>query len=248
MSTCAIIPAAGRGSRLGMPIPKILVPIAKEKTIWTILYELFSPHVDQIHVVLAESAVKEFQAQLPPGKKKKTTMSVQPTPLGMGDAIFGAYEYWSKCSQITVVWGDQVNLSEPTVGSVVRACKSERTLTLPLTLTENPYVQYDLVDNRLIGVRQTREGDMTDTVGLSDVGLFGLSVPELLPAWQDYLKQGAMGVSTGEINFLPFLTYLSSVRSWQIEKLMVADAAEARGVNTLEDLEFAKARHTIRIP
>lgn len=244
MSTCAIIPAAGKGSRLGMSMPKILVPIAKEKTIWTILYQLFSPHVDQIHVVLAESAREAFLSQLSESQKAKTTTSVQMVPLGMGDAIFGAYQYWSKYSQIVVVWGDQVNLSELTVGTVVQACKSERTLTLPLTLTENPYVQYDMVDNRLTGVRQTREGDKTDRTGFSDIGLFGLSVSELLSAWQSYLKQGSMGESTGEINFLPFLTYLSSIQNWHIEKLIVADAAEARGVNTPEDLEFAKARHT----
>lgn len=243
MSTCAIIPAAGKGSRLGMSVPKILVPITNKKTIWTILFDVFSPYVDEIHVVLAESAQEEFLSQLSKFEKEKTTTSVQPVPRGMGDAIFGAYEYWSQSTQLVVVWGDQVNLSQSTVRSVVEACKPTRTLTLPLTSTESPYVQYDIADGRLTGVRQTREGALTDKEGLSDIGLFGLSVKDLLPAWQSYLKQGALGEATGEINFLPFLTYLSSVQNWWLDTLLVTDAAEARGVNTPEDLEFAKARH-----
>ncbi|HEY9684218.1 MAG TPA: NTP transferase domain-containing protein [Oculatellaceae cyanobacterium] len=243
MSTCAIIPAAGKGSRLGMTMPKILVPITPEKTIWTILYDVLSPYVDEIHVVLAETAQDEFLAQLSKIEKDKTTTSIQSIPLGMGDAIFGAYKYWSKSSQLVVVWGDQVNLSQSTVRSVVEACSPTRTMTLPLTRTASPYVQYDIADGRLTGVRQTREGAITDKEGLSDIGLFGLSVKDLLPAWQNYLNQGSLGEATGEINFLPFLTYLSSVQNWRLDTILVADAAEARGVNTQDDLEFARARH-----
>ena len=40
-----------------------------------------------------------------------------------------------------------------------------------------------------------------------------------------------------EINFLPFLPFLSA-KGWIITSLEVADATEARGINTKTDLAF----------
>lgn len=49
--------------------------------------------------------------------------------------------------------------------------------------------------------------------------------------------QAPRGGQTGEINFLPFLPFLAA-HGWSISPLTVADATEARGINTKEDLAF----------
>jgi len=59
----------------------------------------------------------------------------------------------------------------------------------------------------------------------------------LTEAWDRYLAGAPRGSATGEINFLPFLPFLSA-QGWTMTALEVADATEARGINTKEDLSF----------
>ena len=51
------------------------------------------------------------------------------------------------------------------------------------------------------------------------------------------MAQARRGSATGEINFLPFLPFLFA-QGWTMTPLEVADATEARGINTPEDLAF----------
>jgi hypothetical protein len=64
-----------------------------------------------------------------------------------------------------------------------------------------------------------------------------LGTKGLKTAWEEYLKTAPRGRGTDEINFLPFLPFLSR-DGWTITPLEVADATEARGINTKDDLAF----------
>jgi bifunctional UDP-N-acetylglucosamine pyrophosphorylase / glucosamine-1-phosphate N-acetyltransferase len=239
---CAVIPAAGRGSRLGMSMPKLLVPIDDRRTIWTILRDKLLPHVTHIHVVLSPTGYPLFQEALVQDPNRHlVSSSIQAEPLGMGDAIFRGQEVWADSESIFVVWGDQIHLSEQTI----RGCFDRHAMgcgsrcTLPLVEVENPYVQY-LFDQAgtLCKIRQTREGDTCDPRGDSDVGAFLLSVEGLLEAWQGYLAGDIRGTQTSEINFLPFLEVLAQQWHWPFQTVRITDATECRGINTPEDLAF----------
>lgn len=240
---CAVIPAAGRGSRLGLDCPKILVPIEEKLTVWDVLHNSLSSVSEQIHVVLAPSAMAQFSAVLghDPGKDK-VTISEQTTPLGMGDAIFGAQSYWSVFDAILIVWGDQVNLSQATLKRVAGLCAAEKTIVLPLVECRTPYVQYDLEEGILTHVRQSREGDVMDAVGNSDVGVFALSVEGLIDCWRLFLEQNEAGAQTNEVNFLPFLPFLSNKCGWNLRTVTVEDPIEALGINTPDDLQKTRER------
>lgn len=244
---CALIPAAGRGTRLKADCPKLLVGLDEQNTIWSILKSIILPSVEQIHIVLSDFAqplMEEVLEQDP--DKEKISTSIQLQPLGMGDAIFGAHQYWRDFDTILIAWGDQVNLSADTVRQVAAATGRQNRLVLPLSAQAAPYVQYDFSGPTLINVRQSREGDLTDAGGFSDIGLFALSVPGLYQRWQDYLAVSGNGLATGEINFLPFMPYLSRHCAWEVLKIEIADPDEARGVNTPEDLDFARRRFLVK--
>jgi len=233
MSICAVIPAAGRGTRLGMDRPKILTSLTSRDTIWSILYAKLSPLVDHIQLVLSPDGATQF-----PGLPANVSIGIQPAPVGMGDAIFRGFEVWSKYDGVLIVWGDQVFVSNNTLQRAIAELGSrQRQVVLPVTRMAVPYVEYVFDGPRLARVLQTREGDRTTANGFSDVGTFLLSSRELRPAWEDYLASTPRGGGTGEINFLPFLPFLSA-RGWTVTPLEVADPTEARGINTKDDLAF----------
>jgi bifunctional UDP-N-acetylglucosamine pyrophosphorylase / glucosamine-1-phosphate N-acetyltransferase len=233
MKVCAVIPAAGRGTRLGADGPKILTPLTQHDTIWSILHARLAPLVDHIHLVLSPEGAARF-----PALPANVSTSIQPEPIGMGDAIFRGHDVWSHYDAVLVVWGDQVFVSTDTLRRTLGALKTpDHHAVLPVTRMAEPYVEYVFDGPALTQVRQTREGDVTTPNGFSDVGTFLLGTAGLKPAWENYLETAPRGSGTGEINFLPFLPFLSK-NGWSITPLEVADATEARGINTKTDLAF----------
>jgi bifunctional N-acetylglucosamine-1-phosphate-uridyltransferase/glucosamine-1-phosphate-acetyltransferase GlmU-like protein len=234
MKVCAVIPAAGRGSRLGTDAPKILASLTGQETIWSTLHAKLAPLVDHIHLVLSPDGARTF-----PRLPQNVSSSIQPEPIGMGDAIFGARAVWTAFDALLIVWGDQVFVSTDTLRRALAALiSSERqAVVLPVTRMAEPYVEYLFEGETLTKVLQTREGDQTSSNGFSDVGTFLLTTAGLTSAWDSYLAQAKGGGATGEINFLPFLPFLSA-QGWTVTPLEVADTTEARGINTKEDLAF----------
>ncbi|TMR22577.1 hypothetical protein ETD86_11045 [Nonomuraea turkmeniaca] len=247
-----MIPAAGRGTRLGHGVPKIMIEIADGVTVWHLLHRRLRPWAEHVHVVLSPDGEPLFRelaelAELAELDSAAVSVSVQPQPTGMGDAIFGAAGHWAAYDTILVVWGDQANLSSATVRDVM-AAHPGKGLTVPLVAMPQPYVEYELSGRELVRVRQSREGEECRTGGLSDVGVFCLATDGLREAWERYAARPlGRGAATGEVNFLPFLPYLSQAEGWPVTVVPVSDPAEARGVNTADDLEFARQAY-LRCP
>jgi len=105
-----------------------------------------------------------------------------------------------------------------------------------------PYVEYVFDSSgRLTCLRQSREGDLCEPGGFSDIGVFLLSGGRALcEEWLRYRAGSAPGSVTGEINFLPFLVHLSSTAGWPVVRYETDDPDEAVGINTPEDLAFAR--------
>ena len=239
-SLCAVIPAAGRGTRLGGGVPKILLPITATRTVRDILHLRLAPFADRLHFVLSPSVREHFPP--PPAPLPEETLSTQDVPRGLGDAIFSAEPWWAGFDAILVVWGDQVSVSPETLARTVAAHQrgAGPRLTLPLVSQPQPYVQYvmDRATGRLTSVRQSREGDSCDAGGDSDVGVFCLATAGLAAAWRDYEAVAPRGRSTGELNFLPFLPYLCTTRGWALTPVRAGSTDEARGINTAADLDY----------
>lgn len=240
--TCAVIPAAGLGTRLGAAVPKILLEVAPGVTVWHLLHERIGPHVAHTHVVVSPAGEPLLRAaaaeQIARGA---VSVGVQERPTGMGDAVFGARAHWAGHDAVLVVWGDQVGVAARTVAAVVEAhtARPGPRLTLPLVPMPDPYVEYVVRDGRVERVLMSREGDRCAPGGRSDVGVFCLSTAGLAGAWDAYAATAPRGAVTGELNFLPFLAHLGRA-GWATTTVEVADPDEARGINTAADLEFAR--------
>lgn len=240
MKICAVIPAAGLGSRLGTTTPKILTAITKSETIWSILRKKLLLWVDHIHIIVSPTHQSLIHHALKNDiENGLVTLGLQPKPIGMGDAIFCGYSVWSKADILLIVWGDQVHISEDTLKrSLTAHSELPKTIALPLTRLHTPYVEYVFNhSSKLTHILQSREGDHCHPQGWSDVGTFVLSVENLLSEWHTYLTKNIYGNATKEINFLPFLPFLIA-RQWSLQKVEVTDTREARGINTKEDLLF----------
>lgn len=242
---CAVIPAAGRGSRLGLNVPKIMAPLGEGYTVWSHLRDSLAACVLHTHLVIAPGFFNLVQSSLAAvGTNGSVSLGVQERPLGMGDAIFGSAPVWTEFERVLVVWGDQAGFSRDTLQRVIALHAAGRgpRCTLPVVEMQHPYVQYVFRNGTLLEVRQAREGAAVDDRGWSDAGVFLLETAGLQEAWSDYARKAAAGAVTGEVNFLPFLTHLSRERGWKFEPVPVSDPVEARGINTLEDLRFFQKR------
>ncbi len=226
---------------MGGDTPKVLLPVSPGVTVIDVLLEQLRGLVDDIHVVVAPGVDVLVQDHFI-GFSEST--DVQRKPTGMGDAIFDCHKVWQHHDVLLVVWGDQINLSRETVRRCLDVVKhaDQHTVVIPLVHQEHPYVDYIFVGDQLDHVAQRREGDRVRSAGLSDVGLFALTVDGLVEAWTHYQDTAELGSGTGEVNFLPFLAHLVAVQGWSCRRIYVDDPDEARGLNTPDDLVFARRR------
>jgi bifunctional UDP-N-acetylglucosamine pyrophosphorylase / glucosamine-1-phosphate N-acetyltransferase len=237
---CAVVPAAGRGTRLRSDLPKLLTPIGGGATIWTLLSSKLLGIVEHINVIVSPEGEPLFRSAVErSGLTSQVSVSIQPEAIGMGDAIFRGFPVWSGARTILIVWGDQALVSADTLS---KACAlhggKPRTIVLPLVTLPEPCAEYVFAnDGHLIAVRQSREGECCTPNGYADVGVFVLPVAHLQTAWTQFRAVTACGALTGEVNFLPFLPFLSSL-GWSVKRMAVDDAREARGINTPADLEY----------
>lgn len=233
----ALIPAAGRGSRLGHHLPKILFPIL-ERPIAAWIIESLKLQMARFVFVLAPDGVEQVRPCLEQELGANFDIAVQPSPKGMADAIFRAKE-WIRTPYVLVVWGDQVTLSPRTVDACIRLHESRAnaSLTFPTILKSNPYIHFLRdPDERITGVLEAREKAIPDPIGENDCGLFLFSTHVLFQILENALRGAAdTGASTGEINLLPLIPRFD-LEPGNVATVRVDAEDETLGVNTREDV------------
>lgn len=235
----AVIPAAGRGSRLKFDRPKILYKIYN-RPIGEWLCQLVVPFVERLVFVLSEKGAVEVAPYLSKWLiNTEYSVVIQKEPLGMGDAI-SICEESIQTEQFFVVWGDQVSLTSRTLKECIDSFERQGChLVLPVVEKESPYVYFDLSNNYEIrGVNETREAAPAIERGFSDCGLFLFDKLELFRLLgKQTMSNNSIGSSTGEFNLLPIFTQFESSKT---SCVFIDNSEEALGVNTPEDAERAE--------
>lgn len=246
MSCLLIIPAAGRGSRLGAAKPKPLVDV-NGRPMLDHLAALYRPFVAHIVVVAHPSFAADIVAWGTP--RGDVSVAVQVEPTGMLDAILAAaptVSVW-RPDMIWITWADQVGVLPATVRRLaeVQDAMPRPALALPTVARRDPYIHFARdAAGRISQLLQRREGDAMPEEGESDMGLFAMTRETFEQDLADYASEATPGSATGERNFLPFVPWLAQRRT--VVTFPCTDPAEAVGINTPDELrrveEWLRAR------
>ncbi len=249
----AVVPAAGRASRLGFHQPKILYPVAG-RAILEWLLDFLAPSCSRLVMVLSPGGREVVEPELERLIPGRFAIVIQELPLGMGDAVQVALPA-VHTPRLALVWGDQVALRRASVDACLRlhAGPLEPTVTCPTVLRARPYVHFDRdAAGRISGLRQAREGDLMPDTGESDTGFFCFQTARLRELLGSSLADaGDRGRSTGERNLLPViplaarqgLTVLTPHLMTLEETVGINSAADARLVESYLQRSHASPEH-----
>ena len=233
----AIIPAAGRGTRLAFDQPKILYPVAG-RTILAWLVDLLTPFCGRLIVVASREGAPMIAPHLPPHAE----VVVQPEPRGMADAIQAALPSLHTPHAL-IVWGDQAALKPQSLAHCIRLHEHAAPLaTVPTVTRSKPYIHFERdAAGRVTRVLQAREGDAMPEHGESDSGVFFFRSIALRRLLAELQRSGAgIGARTGEFNFLPVLPLAARVEGSLLTPPIMTEE-ESIGVNTPHDAEILAA-------
>jgi bifunctional UDP-N-acetylglucosamine pyrophosphorylase/glucosamine-1-phosphate N-acetyltransferase len=232
----AVIPAAGRGSRLGSDRPKILYPVAGRLLIeW--LLDFLEPNCSRLVFVLSPAGLADVRLELDrliPGRYETV---VQEVPRGMGDAIELALPAIAT-PNVAIVWGDQVALRKSSVDACLRLHDGplNPAVTCPTVFRRDPYIHFDRDSaGRISGLRQAREGDRMPQEGESDTGFFCFETDALRQLLGEVRREpGQEGRSTREFNFLPVIPFAAQ-RGLEVLSPALMKLEETVGINCAAD-------------
>jgi bifunctional UDP-N-acetylglucosamine pyrophosphorylase/glucosamine-1-phosphate N-acetyltransferase len=231
----ALIPAAGRGSRLGFDHPKILFPVAGA-TVLEWLVDLLQPLCERFVLVLSPSGVAPVEAaasRLLPGRY---SIARQSEPRGMADAIRCGLPQ-VETTHTLIVWGDQVALRTDSLEFLMRLQQgvAQPAAVCPTLWRDHPYIHFERAESgRLVRILQAREGDRMPERGESDSGVFLFRTETLRQHLPPLLASAeCLGRLTRELNFLPIFPMLDNLITAPI-----MTEAESVGVNSPADAAY----------
>lgn len=239
----ALVPAAGRGSRLGFDRPKILFPIAGA-TVLEWLADLLKPLCGRFVFVLSPQGrglVEEVLSRLLPDRY---AIALQNEPRGMADAIHCGLPQVATRHTL-IVWGDQVALEPASLDFSMRIHQgiARPAATCPTLRRDRPYIHFERdPSGQVMRILQAREGDSLPARGESDSGVF-LFRTEALDRYLPRLLESeeCVGRHTRESNFLPIFPILDRERG-QLITLPIMTEAESVGVNSPADADYLERR------
>ena len=232
----ALVAAAGRGTRAGLPHPKTLFPI-QGKPILVRIAELVAPLDAAPTVVVSpegEAPIRDCLAT----HHIASHIVVQPEPLGMGDAVlrFSGSPAYDHAEDVLLIWGDIPFLQRDTLAAVVEAHRTQgNDFTFATRVVDSAYTRVSRDETgRVQRVVETREVGGGNAPGERDVGLFVFRKELVLEMLREELD-GKWGAATGEQGFLYIIGHLSA-RGCKVAALPVATELDLVSLNSMSDV------------
>ena len=232
-----LIPAAGRGTRSGLPYPKTLYPVNGIPILHRLL-SVLRPYDAKPTVVVSPQGEPLVRSSLNHAALD-AHLVVQPVPRGMGDAVlcFEQSPAALHAEHVLLAWGDLANLQPTTVASLVEAhLVAQNDFTFATRVVDQPYtsVQRDAVGN-VISVLETREQDVFGCEsGERDMGLFVFRRQPVFSLLEAKLP-GKLGGASGEHGFL-YVIELLAASGFCVDALPIATELDLISLNALSDI------------
>jgi len=240
--TC-IIPAAGKGTRLGYELPKILYTILGQSVLQH-LVNLFHKFCCNFIVVASPEGAPLIEKELESCYNLKAfRIVIQDEPIGMGHAVWQAHNV-VKTLHTAIVWGDQICLKHDTVSQTFafHQADSVNIVTFPTVMKKNPYIHFFRdKTGKILKVLQKRENEINMKVGENDCGFFCFSTNSLFFVLKNKLDSpDNLGQQTKELNLLQLFPQFEMIGG-QVNTLRIAHEHETLGINTVKEALAAES-------
>ena len=233
--TCALIAAAGRGTRAGLPYPKTLFEVQGQPILLRVALAL-APYAAEMVVVASPDGAGLVRECLAQGTVP-ARIAVQSQPLGMGHAVLaGLAEIATE--HVLLAWGDIPFFQPATVAAMVGAHHARgNDFTFATAIVDSAYTMVSrATDGTVCSVIESREAGIADPgPGEREIGLF---IFRREPVWT-MLQQdlpGKFGKHTGEHGFLYLIGHLAAA-GFKVEALALASELDLVSLNSLGDLK-----------
>ena len=232
-----LIPAAGRGTRAGLPYPKTLYPVDGTPILHRLLsvLNIYDPTPTVIVSPQGEPLIRDSLARA----GLDAHLVIQPEPRGMGDSVlrFEFSPVASDASHILLAWGDLAGLQPLTVSALVTShINRGNDFTFVTRLVDQAYtlVKRDH-EGRVVEVSETRELGITSPQrGEREIGLFAFRKQPVFEMLKAHLP-GKFGSNTGEHGFLYAIKHLARSGA-TVDALPIATELDLISLNSLSDL------------
>ena len=234
-----LIPAAGRGTRSQLAIPKCLYPVDGHPIIHNLI-SLVSTYDSTPTIIVSPTGEPLVRASLLQASLSAYLL-IQPSPRGMGDAVL-RYEQsptFSSGEHLLLLWGDLVGLEHTTIAKLVdHHIQASNDFTFVTKVVNRPYTRViRSPTGDLLSVKETRELPSFNTLqGERDIGLFIFRKSVVFPLLRADLP-GKNSSSTNEHGFLYVIEHLVASK-YKVEALPIATDNDLISLNTVADIQY----------
>lgn len=232
MKTKAIILAAGMGTRMGSPCPKVLNEICGRAMVNILIEAVEKADISDITVVIGPDMDNVKQAVAP----YKTV--IQHERLGTAHAVLAAREEiapFDGCA--LVLFGDQPLFLPDTIHKIVEKCSSGADVVVVGFIPEDArrYGRLVMGENGLDAIVEYKDAtDAQRQIKLCNSGVMCVNGHHLLSLLKEVKNENA-----AHEYYLTDIVALARKRGLSCD-VFIGDASELHGVNTPEELELAQ--------
>lgn len=233
--TAAVILAAGKGTRIGSHLPKVLYPLAGRPMVSYILDTLASVKLKDIYVVTGYRS-EDVQASI----NRKAYFVYQPDPLGTGHAVSCAMaEIPPDIDTILVLNGDDSSFyTKETIEKVLAEHKKNNSvISLVTTKVKNPTGLGRIIrtkDGSIQAIREEKSATAEEKL-ISEVNI-GFYVFN-----SDWIRQTLPKIKPlpGHEIYLVDVVAIAHLEGKKVNNIQLPNCDEWSGVNTQEELILA---------
>lgn len=240
----AVVLAAGKGTRMRSPLPKVLHPLAGRPLLWHVLRTLRDAGAHRIIVVTGYGA---DQVEAAFRSEKDVAFVRQEPQLGTGHAVMQAVPLLSEADDtVLVACGDMPLLRAETLRRLVDDYRSAHALAGVLTARVPNAGSYGRIvrdaDGAFQGIVEAKDA-RPDQQAITEIntGTYCFRVPQLIESLQHLRPDNAQGEY--------YLTDVPGMLAQRgaVTTTFVTDDAEWQGINNQRDLAAADAQLQRRI-